>query len=176
MRWNALNFAGMMVFGVGILPVAFTSPTPGKNLGGIDIDDIQNKVRSGAIAIANSEQPFDERNKKVIYRNGDLVDTAIIEVPENELERRQVVNNLCPNRSPEDCAAEFPALAAAARNFNGTISYQCEGICPGLNTTAFEGSSCARVLGYFQVNPVSTLSNILIGNLAAAHPVSYLAL
>ncbi|KAF8542610.1 hypothetical protein BDD12DRAFT_802782 [Trichophaea hybrida] len=225
MRWNALNLAGAIVFGAAVFPVAFASPAPGRNLGGIDIDSIQNKVRSGAIAVANSEQPFDERNKKstyrngdlvdtfiievpennlqrrqlafapaatgrklggididgiqnkvrsgaiaianseqpfdecnkkATYRNGDLVDTSIIEAPENELQRRQVVNNQPPNKSPGDCAREFPALAAAADNMNVTASYHCDGICPGLNFTRFDGDSCARVLGYFQVNPLAS--------------------
>jgi hypothetical protein len=51
-------------------------------LPGMDIEGIQNRVRSGTIAIANADQPLDERTQRCAYRNGDLVDTTIAKAPD----------------------------------------------------------------------------------------------
>jgi hypothetical protein len=52
---------------------------PNRNAPHFDVDAIHNKVRSGAIAIANQQRPVDERIQRVQYRNGDFVDTTIAE-------------------------------------------------------------------------------------------------
>jgi hypothetical protein len=68
---------------------AIASAVSARGMSGIDFEGIQNKVRSGAIAIANNDHTIDEHNKKASYRNGDLIDTTIAEAPAHKLLRRQ---------------------------------------------------------------------------------------
>lgn len=66
-----------------LLPLFFFSAAmaaPNRNARAFDVDAIHNKVRSGAIAIANQQRPVDERTQRVQYRNGDVVGTTIAEV------------------------------------------------------------------------------------------------
>jgi hypothetical protein len=70
---------------------ALAIPARSSMPGSMDIEGIQNRVRSGAIAIANADQPIDQRNQRCAYRNGDLVDTTIAQAP--VLHRRQITGD-----------------------------------------------------------------------------------
>ena len=87
MKWTTLVLAPLtLALLVTQLPVATASPAatrPDRLLDGVDFDALQNKVRSGAIAIANADRPRDEHAKHASYRNGDVVDTSIIDTPDH---------------------------------------------------------------------------------------------
>ena len=89
------------------LPVATASPVairPDMLPDGIDFDALQNKVRSGAIAIANADRPRDEHGKHANYRNGDVVNTSIIDTPDHLPE-----GSLHARRHEEGCGHHDPS-------------------------------------------------------------------
>lgn len=84
-EWLVLALPALAML-VAQLPVATASPVairPNILPDGIDFDALQNKVRSGAIAIANADRPRDEHGKHANCRNGDVVDTSIIDTPDH---------------------------------------------------------------------------------------------
>ncbi|KAI5782166.1 hypothetical protein FPQ18DRAFT_361874 [Pyronema domesticum] len=152
-----------------VAATALASPRRGgvDELGGIDMGSIQNKVRSGAIAIANSDRPHDERKNQSHYRNGDKVDTTITDVPERDEEPcEHQCEHKCDHHKHErrdkmlgDCQAEFPRLATLADASEVEDTYQCCGVLPGKDITNFDGTAVARVLGYYEYNPLKDYIN-----------------
>ncbi|KAI5811944.1 hypothetical protein BZA77DRAFT_360159 [Pyronema omphalodes] len=152
-----------------IAATAVASPRRGgvDELGGIDMGSIQNKVRSGAIAIANSDRPRDERKNQSHYRNGDKVDTTITDVPEREEQPcEHQCEHKCDHHKHErrakmrgDCQAEFPRLATLADSSEVEDTYQCCAVLPEKDITNFDGTAVARVLGYYEINPLKSYIN-----------------
>ena len=69
--------AFLLCFAAGIM--AAPAPSPARQMAPIDIEAIHNKVRSGAVAVANAENPRSGRVERVAYNNGDLLDGTILD-------------------------------------------------------------------------------------------------
>ena len=148
------NFAVALALGAAVPPATFASAIPVK-ANPFDVEAIQNKVRCGAIAIANREQPYDEHNKKANFRNGDVVDTKVIEDPENQLRRRQEETDATCDGEISSCEDQINQLYGNAEQYTGEVDYQCNARCDGLQFDALNGMTCGRILGYYEAEPVS---------------------
>jgi hypothetical protein len=100
MKFNTFA-ASLMAMGAALLPAVIASPANAKGLG-LDFEGIENKVRSGAIAVANSDQPFDERSSRVAYRNGDIIDASLVGADSVLLAERQLQSGELSMKSCSD--------------------------------------------------------------------------
>jgi hypothetical protein len=103
-----------------VLAVPAVVGNPLKGMGMLDQGGLENKIRSGSVAVANRQQPRDERNSQVSFHNGKRVsgeNTTPVTDSAITLFRREA------QPSENDCT--FPHCDDISMKRCGNINNQC---------------------------------------------------